>query len=287
MNATNERVEELKHVVEADWAGDETARVWRKYYPIMKTQLAEVTQALVDTADPKPGMSVLDLASGTGEPSLSIARRVAPVGRVIATDLSPAMLAVLRENATNEDVTNIDTKVEDAHELSFSDNSFDLVTSRFGVMFFVEIDRALGEIRRVLKPGGRAAFLVWGEPKPGTYFGTAVAPFMRRLDQKPDPDGPGPMRYAEPGKLKALVEAAGFREVNEQVASFDARWPGTPEELLASLLEIAAPLRTVVESMPADLREEATQETYANLRPYFDGTNTVLKAPAVIVTGIK
>jgi ubiquinone/menaquinone biosynthesis C-methylase UbiE len=192
MNVADNRVDELKQRVETEWAGDETARAWRKYYGLMKDQLKDVTSALVDAAEVSPGMVVLDLASGTGEPALSIARRVGPVGRVTATDISEPMLSVLRENAANEGVSNIDTEVGDAHGLRFADATFDRVTSRFGVMFFIEIQKALGEVRRVLKPGGRAAFLAWGKPTPDTFFGATVVPFMKRMDVPPDPDAPTP-----------------------------------------------------------------------------------------------
>src|ERR1700676_1330001 len=188
-----------------------------------------VTAALVDAASPRLGTSILDLASATGEPSLSLARRVAPSGKVTATDLSKGMLAALSVNAKAEGLTNIETKVCDAHQLPFPDASFDLVTSRFGVMFFAEVGRALAEIGRVLKPGGRIAFMVWGAPAPGTYFGAAAVPYLRRLAVKPDPDGPGPMRFAEPRKLVHVVEAAGFRDVQEESLSLGAPYRGSPE----------------------------------------------------------
>jgi ubiquinone/menaquinone biosynthesis C-methylase UbiE len=171
----------FKQQVAEDWAGDDTAAAWQKHFPQMREQLAAVTNALVEAAQPQPGMRILDLASGNGEPALSLARRVAPNGHVTATDLNEGMLSALRANAAADDVTNIATKVSDAQELPFGDGSFDLVTSRFGVMFFADTPAALREIKRVLKSGGRAAFLVWGPPGPGTYFGSAALPFMRRL----------------------------------------------------------------------------------------------------------
>ena len=207
MDTLESKVAEFKNRVQKEWAGDDTAAAWQKHYPDMREQLGPVTQALVNAAAPRPGMSILDLASGTGEPSLSLARLVAPGGKVTATDLSPHMLEALSKNAKAEGITNIDTKACDAHNLPFPDATFDLVTSRFGVMFFAETDRALNEIKRVLKPGGAIAFLVWGALMPGSYFGAAAMPYMRRLAVKPDPDGPGPMRFAEPGSSSAWLRA--------------------------------------------------------------------------------
>jgi SAM-dependent methyltransferase len=286
MESPDPKIAEFKQRVHMEWAGDETAAAWQKYYRQMKDQFARVTQALVDAADPKPGMSVLDLASGTGEPSLSLARRVAPAGKVMATDLSEGMLAALQSNASVEDVTNIETRVCDAQDLPFSAASFDLVTSRFGVMFFVEIDIALAQVRRVLKPSGRIAFMVWGAPEPGTYFGAAAMPFIRRLPVKPDPDAPGPMRYAEPGKFAALVNRSGFADVKETSLNLPAPFRGTPEELLTSMLEIAAPFRNAVARLSESDRQEAEEETYGNLRPLYDGMYTNVTAPVHIVTGV-
>jgi SAM-dependent methyltransferase len=128
MENPDSKVIEFKRRVEQEWAGDETAAAWQKYYPQMKEQLADVTKALVAAASPQPGMTILDLASGTGEPALSLARRVAPRGTVTATDLSQGMLNALKANANAESVTNIDTKVCDAHALPFPYASFDRVS---------------------------------------------------------------------------------------------------------------------------------------------------------------
>lgn len=286
MEASDSKVAEFKQRVEREWADDETAVAWQKYYPQMKEQLAQVTDALVDAAAPRLGMLILDLASGTGEPALSLARRVAPTGKVLATDFSKGMLDALSANADAEGVTNIETKVCDAHDLPFPDASFDLVTSRFGVMFFANIGRALAEIGRVVKRGGSIAFLVWGAPGPGTYFGAAAMPYMRRLAVKPDPDGPGPMRFAEPGKLARLVEAVGFRDVQETSLNLPAPYRGSPEDLLASMMEIAAPFRHAAATLSEDDRRAAQREVYENLLPLYDGTFTKVTAPVLIVTGV-
>ncbi len=119
-----------------------------------------VTQALVEYSRPQPGMKVLDLASGTGEPAISIASRLASTGHVTALDQSAELLEITAERARKRGLTNLTVHPADANRLPFPDNSFDLITCRFGVMFFGET--ALGEAHRVLKPGGRACFAAWG-----------------------------------------------------------------------------------------------------------------------------
>src|ERR1044072_5673257 len=119
------------------------------------------TDAIVEFAQPRRGMRVLDVAGGTGAPALQLARRVLPDGHVTATDKSPEPLKIASERAQERALTNIEFKITDVHELPFDDAGFDLVTSRLGVMFFSDLSRALGEMRRVLRPGGRVALLAW------------------------------------------------------------------------------------------------------------------------------
>jgi SAM-dependent methyltransferase len=287
METPESKFADFKKRVVRDWTGDETAAGWQKHYKPMKEQLAQVTAALIEAAAARPGMSVLDLASGTGVPALDLARKVAPSGRVTATDLSEGMLAALRANASAEGVTNVETRFADAHALPFADGQFDLVTSRFGSMFFVEIGRALGEIRRVLKSGGRIAFMVWGAATPASYFGAAAMPFMRRLAVKPDPDGPGPLRFAEPGKLARLVEAAGFKNVEETSHELPAPFRGSPREFLAAMMEIAGPFRHAAATLSESDRQAAQEEATTNLTALYDAKIVRVTAPVLIVTGSK
>ncbi len=277
----------FKQQVAQDWASYDTAAAWQKYFPQMREQMAPITNALVEAAQPQPGMRILDLASGNGEPAITLARRVAPTGHVTATDLSEGMLSALRANAEADDVTNIETKVCDAHELPFADGTFDLVTSRLGLMFFADTPAALREIERVLRSGGRVAFLVWGPPGPGTYFGAAALPFMRRLAIKPDPDGPGPMRFAESRKLATVLEGAGFANVEERSANLPTAYRGSPQELLTSMMDLAAPFRNAAATLPDEERTAAEQEALNDLGAGYDGELTKVTAPVIIVTGTR
>ena len=121
-------------------------------------------EALLAHADIQPGMEVLDLASGTGDPAITIAGLVED-GHVTASDLSPAMLEACTEHAREAGLTNLTCQQADAESLPFADDSFDRVTSRLGIMYFVDVQTALAEIMRVLKPGGVATFLVWDSPR--------------------------------------------------------------------------------------------------------------------------
>jgi ubiquinone/menaquinone biosynthesis C-methylase UbiE len=157
---------------------------WRRQSAAMGN---DMTAALVEAAHVRPGMRVLDIACGTGEPAISIAQLLAGDGEVLGVDISPAPLKIAEERAAQRGLTNASFKQADAHRLPFADGSFDCITSRLGVMFFSELPRALREMRRVLKPTGRAILLVWG-PMDQPYFQTTIGTVLRMLPNAVTPE---------------------------------------------------------------------------------------------------
>ena len=135
---------------------------WKRWNDKFSKQSAEATKAIIELAQIKNGMRVLDLACGSGEPSLSIARTVGPTGHVVATDIVPGMLENAEANARNELLSNIEFRNVDAETIPFPDGTFDAVTCRFGVMFFSDPERAMREARRVLKNRGTHRLGVMG-----------------------------------------------------------------------------------------------------------------------------
>src|SRR6267154_2314667 len=176
-----------------------------------------VTNALVEYAQPKQGMRVLDLASGTGEPAISIAVSVGAKGHVTALDLSEDLLQIAKGRAQVRGLQNLTFQQGDAHSLPFPDNSFDLATCRFGVMFFGDPRLALQELRRVLRPGVRACFLAWGtfeQPYWQSMMGIVHRHVGGALLQS---GGPDPFRFAKPGSLSEVLASAGFNQVHEEM----------------------------------------------------------------------
>src|SRR6478672_4927167 len=125
---------------------------WRRQSAAMGN---DMTRAIVEAAQVRPGMRVLDIACGTGEPAISIAQLLAGSGDVVGIDISPSPLKIAAERATQRGLSNVTFQQADAHQLPFADNTVDRITSRLGVMFFSDLPRALSEMRRVLKPSGR------------------------------------------------------------------------------------------------------------------------------------
>jgi SAM-dependent methyltransferase len=280
--ATSPSVDQFREVVREEWADPVTVAGWRRWFPKMLAQFQEGTGLLLRAAELEPRMRVLDLASGSGDPALTLAAAVGPAGRITATDSSIGMLALAEEHARSRGVTNIAFKQADAHALPFPDQHFDRVTSKLGVMYFVDCPVALAEIRRVLRPGGRAALLAWGPPDQSAYIQAALGPVLERAQLPPPPPGaPQPFRFAVQGSLTAELERAGFREIREAMHVVPLPWPGPPEELWHHLYDIAAPFRPVVDGLDPDTRDQAVDEVLVRLRRYYDGERT--NTPAAIV----
>jgi SAM-dependent methyltransferase len=278
-----QELEQYRQVVRDEWTDDDTVAAWARWHPKITAQQVNMRDVLLEHARLEPGLRVLELACGTGDPALEIARRVGPDGRVTATDLSPQMLGECRKNASAAGIANMDFAAVDAENLQFDRESFDRVTSRLGVMYFVDVQRALAEIKRVLVPDGIVALQAWGLPDESPYFMNAVGPFLRRLSPPPPPaDAPTPLRFAPPGKLVGALTAAGFSDIREDRRTTVLPWPGPPNELWQHLYEIAVPLRPLFDGLSGDERSVAIGESVAGYAQYYDGKT--VNVPASIVT---
>ncbi len=246
-----------------------------------------VTEALVAYAAPKPGMRVLDLASGTGEPAISLAMRVGAQGQVTALDLSDDLLAIARGRARERGLENFRTQVADAHALPFDDSSFDLATSRFGVMFFREVSLALRELLRVLRENARACFLAWG-PFEQPYWQTQMGVVHRHVGGPLlQPGGPNPFRFAAPGSLSEALRGAGFSDVQEDTTTVAWAWPGTPEEVWEQAQAVSVPFRPMLDRVPAAQWPQVHAAVHAAIRQYVVGGNIEFGATVVLASGRK
>jgi SAM-dependent methyltransferase len=270
-----------------DWASSFRLTASEKWKAKSAAMGRDVTEALVDYAQPRAGMRVLDLASGTGEPAITIASRISPTGQVTALDLSADLLAIAAERARQRGLTNVATQQADAQQLPFPDGQFDLATSRFGVMFFADIERALRELHRVLKPGARACFAAWG-PKEQPYFSSSIGVVHRHVGGPLlDPDGPDPFRFARPGSLSEALRRSGFGDVREETRTVPWTWPGPVEEVWEQQQAVAMPFLSLLKRVPAEKWPKVNAEIHAAIRKYEDGGAIKFGATIVLAWGQK
>lgn len=254
----------IRDVQRVTWA--QLSAGWEKWDPIIMDQLGPVGAAMIGSLDIAGHHQHLDIAAGTGEPGLTIAR-MAPEGRVVLTDLAAEMLDVAERRARAQQATNVETKVCSADDLPFGDGTFDSVSVRFGYMFFPDMAEATAEFARVLKPGGRVCSSVWVRPEENpwaTIVTQAVA--AETLAASPDPDEPHMFRCAAPGCVGALYEGARLCDITEWDVEVElvTRSPEEYWEMISEHVSLAvAALRQVDEPARRRIRARAIAEVSA------------------------
>jgi SAM-dependent methyltransferase len=170
----------------------------------------------IERAAPAPGERVLDVGCGCGQTSLQLAERVAPDGEVLGVDLSGPMLARARQRAAEAGVSRARFEQGDAQVHAFASGGFDLVFSRFGVMFFADPPAAFAALRKAARPGARLAFLCWQgvERNPFMSVPYLAAAKHVQLPPPPPPGAPGPLSFAAPDRVLGILASAGWRRAS-------------------------------------------------------------------------
>jgi ubiquinone/menaquinone biosynthesis C-methylase UbiE len=244
-----------------------------------------VTLALIDYSQVAAGMKVIDLASGTGEPAISLAGRVGESGAVTAVDQSAELLEIAAARAEKKNLRNFTPRQADAHSLPFEDESFDLATCRFGVMFFADAQRALAELRRVLRPRARACFAAWG-PVEQPYWQSTMKIVHRHIGGAMlVAGGADPFRFSRAGSLSEVLRAAGFREVEESTRNVAWTWLGDTEEVFDYVCATAAPFRPMLERVPESAWPAIRAEAVAAMQRYRVDDELRFGADVVLASG--
>jgi ubiquinone/menaquinone biosynthesis C-methylase UbiE len=266
----------------------DSAPFWEKHREIIRQMFAPVTQALVEDGLISGGHAVLDIATGPGEPALTIAALVGPEGRVSGIDPAPEMVEAARRATDHLGFRNAQFDVASADRLPFPADTFDAVVSRFGVMFFPSPVDAVREMLRVLKPGRKLALAVWyfAERNPFHYALSRV--IERYVDSPPPaPDAPDAFRFASPGKLRDVLAEAGATVPSERVLQFRVQAPISVEDFWILRCEMSEKLREKVAMLSKEQLTEVKREGLDTLRGYSTDRGMSFPAEVLIVSGTK
>ena len=268
-----------------DW--NRVAAGWEKWDRFFDEQMAFLNHRLVADARLRSGMRVLDLGSGTGYPALLAAQTVGVNGQVIGIDLAAQMLDAARRKTTSLKLSNMTFQTGDVTSLSFEQASFDAVTSRFCLMFLPEIQKAVAEIARVLKPGTWAAAAVWSAPEKNPYLKIPLDVIKQFIElPPPDPSMPGIFRLAKPGELAGMLQQAGFVDISEQEFLGDVHF-STAEEYFSSLMDIAAPIQNLWTKLSPTQQTEARGNIIQTAGQYPQGSVIALPIAVRMIAGRK
>lgn len=221
-------------------------------------QIAPVGDLLIEALDVKPGDKVLDVASGTGEPALTLARQTSGHVRIIGTDAAPAMAKVANAKVVKEHLKNIEFMPMPAEKLEFPENHFDKILCRFGVMLFEDSQQGLNQMCRVLKPGGRFALAVWSTPETMPIMKWSYEAFKGKIPEHAYPPLEKMTSVGAKGVLDELLRKAGFKnfKVEKKILhyrfdSFDQYW---------DTVEATDVLKMQFDALPSELRHTIRDE---------------------------
>jgi ubiquinone/menaquinone biosynthesis C-methylase UbiE len=227
------------------------AEAWHRWDPLLEQWLGTATQRMLDAAGVATGAHVLDVAAGAGGQSLAAARRTGPTGRVVATDISPAILRYAAQSAAQAGVA-IETRELDGEAVGAPQiGSFDAVISRLGLIYFPNQHRALSGMRQVLRERGRFGAIVYSTPERNEFFSIPVRIIRTRAQLAPPAPGqPGPFSLGTPDVLKGVLSEAGFRDVSVQALEAPLRLPSAAECVRFQRESFGA-LHQMLSSLPA------------------------------------
>ena len=267
----------------------ESAFYWHKHHGMIQTMFRPVTEALIKDADLMEGEAVLDVAGGSGEPSLTIAETVGPTGSVTCTDVTADMVSAAQSEAERRGLTNVAFRQCAADSLPFENNSFDAVVCRLGVMFFPDPFAGLREMLRVTKREGVLSLAVWSksELNPFAYLITNVVARYFDTDSTADPTAPGAFRFAEIGSLARILTDVGAVDVKERELKFDITAPISPEQFWEVRSETSGTLREKLATLAPSQAEALAREAQAAVRQFFQNGQMSIPAQMIIVTARK
>jgi SAM-dependent methyltransferase len=272
--------EQFKAATRKQW--NDAAAGWNEHAPYIRAWLTDATRMMLDLANIRPGLRVLDVAAGAGDQTRDIAARVGPSGYVLATDLSPGILEFAQANARAAGLTNVETKVADGENLGFNEASFDAAVCRLGLMFYPDAVRGLREIHHALRPGGQLCTMVFSEPQKNPLIGLVASTALKHAGLPlRDPYQPGGLlSLGKPGLIDELFGQAGFSEVRTTKVSAVFRLPSA-HDYVDFVRQSAGPILLILDNLGEAAKIAAWTEMTEKLNTFqtpsgWEGPNELL-----------
>ena len=279
-----QQLEEIREQQKAAW--NKFSPGWKKWDDLTMDFLKPMGDEIIRLINPKGADVVLDIATGTGEPGLTIATMLKG-GKVIITDLSEDMLEIARENAMNRGIKNIETRACDVCELPFADNTFDAISCRFGFMFFPDMLLAAKEMVRVLKPGGRIATSVWNVPEKNFWVTAIMGTINKNMElPAPPPGSPGMFRCAKDGFISDLFLQAGLKNISQKeiAGKMNAK---TTDVYWNMMTEVGAPIVAALSKADDAMKVKIKGEVYQAVNQKYPDGNILIDSSALVIYGEK
>jgi ubiquinone/menaquinone biosynthesis C-methylase UbiE len=268
----------------AYWNGPAGQR-WAERQQAQDVLLGPVAELLIDRAKPRPGERVLDVGCGSGATSFAFAQKVAPGGNVLGIDISEPMLTVGRRSTPAG--LPVEFALADATVFPFEAASFDLLASRFGVMFFADPVLSFANMRKALRPSGRLAFACWREPRENPWMMVPLQAVYKHAPKLPQqaPDDPGPFAFASEQRVNRILSDAGFTDIKMEPCNLalDIAIGRGLDAAVQGALEIG-PANRALEGQPAEVRAAAVQSIREAVAPFAKGDAVALPGSIWIVT---
>lgn len=265
----------------------ESAAPWARWEPTIAAWMEAATDAMLAMAGVREGSRVLDLACGAGSQTLRAAQRVGAQGHVVASDIADAMLRHVQANAGAAGLTNVATLAGAAEELDVPAASFDAVICRLGLMLFSNPKQALSAAWRALRPGGKAAAVVFTTPAANPFMAKPMQILLRHAGKTPPAPGqPGIFALGAPGVLERLFADSGFANLERRTAAAALRM-SSAAHALAMMQEAFGAYRAVVNESPEAVRVAAWAEVAEMLRTFETASGFVAPAEVLVVAGAK
>jgi SAM-dependent methyltransferase len=266
----------------ASWNG-ENGRLWVAHADQRDQVLEPIADALLSAAAPDPGMQVLDIGCGCGVTSLRVAEQVGGAGSVMGVDISEPMLGVARDRALATGTANVTFVQADAQTFSFEPESFDLVISRFGTMFFSDSLAAFTNIAPALAPGGRLCIATWQPLASNEWLHAPIDELLRHTEAPPPVEGPNMFAQSDPDAVTSTLRAAGFESVDVDPVDLGLPLGGSVDEAVEYLAATGV-ARTLLESIPeGQARDTAVADLRETLEHHHDRSGVTLGAGILLI----